>query len=175
MDKLSAETHAMLKKAFAKQTIPEQDSPHYNDFFDAWGDLSAMLAEDVVDPKAPAARRQVGALTGIWDAICCDGLLVGVAVNQPESVELARQGAAAMGLSALKPLLDRVAACVPAEVIAIEDVGERLAWYQADEREAMTSELESLEEEIQDEEPATAMMVGCIKRVLAEPALFFEK
>src|SRR5689334_14087439 len=98
MPKLPADAHRKLAAAMVTGTIPEYGQPGYDDFFDVYGDLGVSLDGDWARAAASPARRHVSALSDLWNAIPADGLLVGVACNQPGVVAAAIDAVTAMKL-----------------------------------------------------------------------------
>src|SRR5690349_9332483 len=83
MPKLPAAMLRKAKKAMPSGKVPENGEQGYDEFYDLVGELSMAFNGSWERPKAGAAVRQVSALVDLWSAIPADGLLVGVAVNQP--------------------------------------------------------------------------------------------
>jgi hypothetical protein len=173
MTKLPASMHHKLRAALAPGRIPKTDDPGYDDVFDIWGELWTTIGNAWEDPLQSRTRRHVAALVDLWSAIPPDGLLVGVAVNQPEVVPVAIEAAEAMELPHVRPMLEQISDCIPPEVLFIDDVEDRLSWYQEEEHEPLAERLAELEEEAQDGPFASELMLACLNRTLAEPREFF--
>jgi len=175
MSKLSAQDHAKLRTAFASGKVPEYGEPGYNDFFDLFGELTVAVGGEWENPKSSSSRREVAALVDFWSAICTEGLLLGVAVNQPDLLAAAKEVAASMNLSACMSVFDRVQKCIPPEVQAITEVDARLRWYEAKKNAKFGRTLETLEEEASEGEFGTELLEACMRRILAKPAEFFHE
>lgn len=172
--KLPARDHERLKQAVASGQMLETGSPH-NDFFlgELWYDLKDAFEDDIIDPGAGPARRHVGTLMVFWDAVVYDGVLIGVACNQPGIVAVALDAARAMGLPKLADVIARIQACIPAEVLSLEDPFDRADWYGSDKGQPLADRLEKLEEEVDSGENVDLLMRACAARILAEPTEFF--
>lgn len=173
MSKLPAAARAKLSSALASGKLPDFDDESYNDVYDIFGDLWNALGDEWSQPDASPARRHVAALVELWSTIPSDGLTVGVGVNQPELPAAAVQAAAELKLPKVLALLKRIQKHIPAEVASIDDVEQRLTWYQSDKGEDHAAALEELEQECQDGEFGEELMLGALRRVLAEPAEYF--
>lgn len=172
--KLPARDHEQLKQAVASGTMLENGSPH-NDFFlgEFWYDLQNAVQDEITDPGANPARRHVGALMAFWDAIPADGVLTGVACNQPEIVAVALDAARAMDLPKIADVIARIQECIPAEVLALGDPGDRADWYDSETGQPSADRLERLEEEFDSGDNVDQLMNACAARILAEPNEFF--
>ena len=175
MTKLPASMHAQLANALSKGAIPEHGEPGYDAFFDVFGEFAATLWEDATNPNAPPIRRHVAALIAIWSAIPPDGVLVGVACNQPEVVPVAIEAAESLQLPTVAAALRAIADCIPKEVTAMPDPSERLDWYGSANGEKSATRLEALYDELTEDEALTnTLMLTCMQQTLAHPTEFFE-
>ena len=177
MSKLPAPTHERLRKALASGNLPEDPAePGYNDVYDIYGELWESLAGAWERSGESPARRHVSALIDVWSAIPTDGLLVGVAVNQPEVVAAAIEAARFMKLKTCAELLARIHECIPGEVSSRSEPTSRHEWYDGGKKgRKLAAQLEELEGIAQDGEFGTELLEACFRRVLAEPAEFFER
>lgn len=175
MTKLPASMHAQLANALSKGSIPEHGEPGYDAFYDVFGEFAAILWEDATNPNAPQVRRHVAALIAIWSAIPHDGVLVGVACNQPEVVPVAIEAAESLQLPTVVAGLRAIADCIPNEIVVLPDPSDRLEWYGSSKGDKAATRLEALYDELtEDESFATALMLTCMQQTLANPTEFFE-
>jgi hypothetical protein len=173
--KLPAATLPKLRAALASGKVPAYGEPNDDLVSDIWGDdLPDILQDSWRKPKAPPARRHLSALTEFWGNICGDGLVVGVAINDPGLVPASQEAAAAMKLKTVSRILARVAKCVPDEVLKLKNLDKRLAWYESKKGQAQAAKLEQLEELVNKQDFIDELQVGIFRRLLAEPKEFFE-
>jgi hypothetical protein len=173
MKKLPAETRTTLQAALASGKLPgDPDDAGYDDVYSAFGELAEALGEAWADPKATPTQRSVAALLGFWEAIPWDGLVVGIAANQPGVVGVALAAAKSMKLPVVAQYLKEVQSHIPAVVIEMDDCVPRNNWYQTPDGEKHAAALEKLEHEIQEGEFGTELLLGALQRVLAEPKDF---
>lgn len=174
MRKLPATAHAKLAAAFASGKIPDGGDPGYNDFWDIYSDLEPALDDDWANPAASTARRHVSALVSLGNAIPADGLTVGVACNQPGIVAVAIEAADAMNLASIRPTLAKIQACIPPNILALDDAGDRQEWYGSPVGEPLAEKLEAIEQEDEEGELGTVLLEAAVRRVLAQPRESFE-
>lgn len=174
MIRLPASSYEKLVAGLPRDAVPGHGDPGFDDVFDVWDELGNELAAEWEEAEAPAARREVAALIELSRAVPFDGVVVGIACNQPGLVGAARKAAAAMSMPKVGKLLDDMARHVPAAVLALKDPEERLSWYQSDAGSAHAEALEGLEEQVQEEEISDELMLGCLRRVIRERAQFFD-
>jgi hypothetical protein len=115
----------------------------------------------------------VGALVAFWSAIPWDGVTLGIACNRPEILPVAKAAASSMNLPSVAAFIDRVIAAVPPEVVALGDASDRHAWYTDGPGAKLAAQLDAVETEIQDDDAVDALLLGCMNRMLKEPAHFF--
>ena len=174
MDKLPAAVHAKLSKALSGGKLPDFGEDGYDDLYNAFGELWGALGDEWSKPGTSPARRNIAALVEFWSAIPGDGVLVGVAINMPGVLPIAIDAATEMKLNAVRDGLRKVKSHVPEEVVALEDVDDRLEWYNSAKGKKHAARLEAIEEEIQaDEAFGTELLLGVMKRVVAERGEFF--
>ncbi len=164
-----------LKTALASGALPENtDSPDYDVVYDTFGELCEVLLEDWANPSTPQVRRDVAALVAVWETIPFNGVLVGVAANQPGVVAVAVDAARRMKLATVSKVLKDMQAHVPKSVVEMEDAESRLEWYQSSSGRGSAEALEKIEERINEGDFAEQLLLGVFQGVLAEPAEFFE-
>lgn len=174
--KLPREFEKKIRDALASGRMLETGAPESDFLFsEFWPDLEQCLADDLSDPGAHPIRRHVGAVLSLWTANCCDGLFIGVAVNQPWIAQVAADGARSMKQDSLAGVLTSVAACIPPEVLAMEGCEDRLAWYDTETGSPLAERLDELADELEGDDQPDGLIHACVKQVLAEPALFFER
>ncbi|MFZ4576060.1 MAG: hypothetical protein ACOYN0_16870 [Phycisphaerales bacterium] len=175
MPKLPSSMKTKLANSLSKGSLPELDEPGYNDFFDVFGKFAATLWEDATNPHASQVRRHVAALVTLWSAIPADGVLTGVACNQPEVVPVAIEAAEALRLPNVAEGLRAIADCIPQEVAALPSPSDRLECYNSPRGQESADRLESLYDILtEDEAFGTALMIGTMQQTLAAPSEFFE-
>jgi hypothetical protein len=173
--RMPAETLPQLRAALASGKVPGYGEPGDDVTSEVWGDgLPNILQDAWRKPKNSAARRHVSALCDFWGNICMDGLIVGVAINDPGLVAAAQEAAAAMKLKKAQGILDKVAVCVPAQVTKLKSVDKRLAWYQSPKNEPLVAKLDKLDARINENDFIVELQEAIFRRLLAEPAEFFE-
>jgi hypothetical protein len=176
MPKLPNKALVTLKQVVAAGKLPEPEDSIYNEVFDVWGDLLSEFGGEWEKASASKARREVSALVDFWSAIPTDGLVIGIAVNQPGVVATAIDAAKSMKLASLVPLLEQIKKHIPSTVVAMSDVDKRMEWYESAKGESHAAQLGELEEVAQEQaEFGTAIMLGCFRRLTEEPGEFFEK
>lgn len=159
MPKLPRSTHVKLQSLLAKGKLPKADSTAYDDLDTIFGDLAESLAGKWEKPRVSNTVSYIAALTDHWSTIPGDGLVTGVAVNQPRIV--AR-------------LFKRIQRYFPTRIITMKSSGKRLAWYSAGVGAKHAANLERIEEGLFDSDKfGSELMLGCFQRVLFEPAKFF--
>jgi len=173
MAKLPRSTLRKFEAGIAQGTIPEPDDAAHDGFFSAWSDLWTSLGEDWSKAQASRARREVAALVELSNAVPGDGLVVGIACNQPRLVELAIDAAGSMKQAKLLTALKKIATHIPDAVMSLDHPGARLEWYESRAGKAHAAALEKLEERVQDEDITNSLMLACVRRVIAEPEEFF--
>lgn len=173
MPKLPHATKLKLEAALAPGKLPESSSdPGYDDVFEAFGELVTEFGAAWEDPDATPAQRDVGALVSFWECIPWNGLLVGVAVNQPGVVAAALN--AAKNLPVVARFLTDIQTHIPAIVVEMGDVEERLRWYESPEGEPHAAALADLEHAIQKGEFGEELLLGSLRRTVAESSDFYE-
>ncbi|MCC6677247.1 MAG: hypothetical protein IT436_08885 [Phycisphaerales bacterium] len=173
MIKLPASSYEKLIAGLPADSLPGHGEPGFDEVFDVWDELGNELAVEWEEADAPQARREVAALIELSRAVPFDGVVVGIACNQPGLVAAARGAARSMSMPAVGKVLDEMARHVPPEVIALDDPSARLGWYQSEAGAGHAEALEALDERV-EEEISEELMLGCLRRVIRERGLFFE-
>ena len=175
MTKLPNQMYSNLKAALASGKLPEDSSTReYDVVYDTFGELAQSLLDDWTKPSVSQTRREVSALVGFWEAIPFDGVLIGVAVNQPAIVPASIQAAKSMRLGSVTTLLEEMQSHVPASVIDIEDAEGRIEWYESEDGRGSAAALAQIEEKLNEGDFAEQLLLGVFQRVLAEPEEFFK-
>lgn len=172
--KLPAKLRTKLKPALALGRFPDDN---------AASEAAAMAIIDAfaydldhnVGSLAPANLRRAAALIRLWSDMQGDGLLVGVAANQPELAAIAAEAAKAFGLASARKQLEKVVACIPPDVLKLDDPGDRLDWYESAAGAKLAAKLEKLEEMISDSDFGYTVMWACLRQAGAHPDEFFAR
>ncbi len=173
MPKLPAANLAKLKTAFASNHFPD-DGPDADFLYDFVSELHYSTAEDAFEPGPRSARRDVSILLNIWDSIPCDGMITGVFMNQAELVPEAIAIASELGLREQAKLLQQGLALFPAHLVDGHDIHARLEWFRSPEGESVSDEIDQLGDTLEEWEHRGPVYEACLRRVLAEPAQFFD-
>ncbi|MCW5764956.1 MAG: hypothetical protein KIT68_03145 [Phycisphaeraceae bacterium] len=83
--------------------------------------LDVALCDDEPDRRVPLLRREAAALLSIANAITSDGLYVGVLVNQPGAIGVARAAAKKLRLKTVSRSLDEISRLVKLDPDDLED------------------------------------------------------
>lgn len=174
MIRLPASSFDKLRSGFTGETLPQHGDEGFDEVFDVWDELGNELAQDWEEAGVSPARRDVAALIELSRAVPFDGVLVGIACNQPNLVAVARSAASSMKLPLVSKVLDDMASHITPQVLAQDDPAARLAWYQSDAGAAHADALAALDERVEEPEVMDELMMNCLKRVIRERAEFFE-
>jgi hypothetical protein len=175
MSKLSGATLQKLRAAVSP-TEPDQDFADDKldemDAVDALVEVGEALGDAWRDPQESPVRRRVAALVSFHNALPFDGILTGVAVNQPGVIAVGIEAAQAEGAVELVGYLKEIAGCIPAELVSLEDVEQRLSYYDSDAGQRLASRLQHLAGRYYDDGHSTRLMKVCLQRVLRQPTEF---
>jgi len=174
MRMLPAAAHAKLSKALAAGTLPDEGDAGDDDVSEIHMDLASALDSAWSDPNASTPRRHVSALIDFWLAVPGDGLLVGVAVNQPGVVAAAIKAAQDLKLPGVLTKLKKIQPHIPAKVLDIDDAEERFAWYESAKGQAHAEALEDLESDLEEAGFINEIVLAPLLLALKHPAEFFK-
>lgn len=157
-----------------RSAIPEATgTPEYEVFFDIVGSVPTWFEVDDFQETAPslsATQRRVGAIMLFADALVWDGLITGVLLNQPEIVAHAEEAAEYLGLRNAAATIARIRELVPAEVLELKDLDQRLSWFN--EHEDVSGELEQISDSEELEAVRCDLMLQGMKIIAENPAEF---
>lgn len=143
---LPASVAEQLQASLAKGKVPKRGTPAAEAFDTAFMDFYSVLEHTWSKKAQPLHWRRAAALITFWLAIPGDGLLIGIACNQPEVVPAALAAAKSLKLARITKYITQVAACIPPAIHKLKDPEDRLIWYESSKGVALAAKLSKLED-----------------------------
>lgn len=130
---------------------------------------SSRAAFDRKKSKLTRLQMHVAAMADFAACVAYDGIALGVVVNEPSIVLMARDAANAHSLPTASKLIDRVLKAVPMSVLLERNINSRLAWANSEDADS----LHKLEESAQLEKARREMLLTAVRLTIEHPRDFF--
>ncbi len=174
--KLSAKVLSELQRLCGRGKIPEWPSPDS----DAAYDIEAAIQESLEAErsrkglkKMSEARRAFFGISTLNSYFKGDGLTTGVALNDPELLLAAIEGARAMKLVSAAKVLKKAKRWFPPATLW-KSIRKRESWFETAAGQKAAEKLEALTDELSDAEGVPGFVGSCLLFALANPAEFFQ-
>lgn len=173
--KLASKDLDALKALCPGNKVPDYPDPKSNDAYD----IEALIQESLDNErrrkglkKMSPERRAFYGLSTINSYFKADGLVTGVAMNDPELLAAAIEGAKAMKLEKVAKILEKAAKQFPPRS-SWKSSRKRDAWFETAAGEKAAAKLADLENQLSDAEGRVGFVARCLKYALANPSEFF--
>lgn len=177
MRKMKRALHAGLNGWIDRTTTPDTPGePIYNIFYNMVGELSTLFEDGDLEPAVSLLtpnQRRAGAMIWFATALPCDGLHIGVLVNQPYILPHVREAARALKLKDVELVIRAIDTIVPPEVLTMADCEQRYAWYE--EHQDVLEKLDALEAKDSFNDALNTMIQMAMILVADHPDEFFTK
>lgn len=176
--KLTAAQKQELERILSADSLDAASEQDRNRAHDLDAELTELLDRERsnrgLEDMTPERRRYL-ALTHVNALAKSDGLLTGVAVNDPKLISACADTADALGLDELAELLAEAVTLLPPGWEHPSSTTDPLHWYRSPEGSKAAQRLEALEERFHSTEPVGGYTETCLRYALQHADEFFER